>query len=31
MVFEPCYNDIGLCDTPPITPDIPWCQWIPHC
>ena len=24
--FEPCYNDIGLCDTPPIPSDILWYQ-----
>jgi hypothetical protein len=28
---KPGYNDIGLCDTPSITSDILWYQFIPHC
>ena len=28
---QPGYNDIGLCETPSIAPDILWCQLIPHC
>jgi len=27
--MEPGYNDIGLCDTSPITLDILWFQLIP--
>jgi len=28
---EPGYNDTGLSDTSPITSDILWYQFIPHC
>jgi hypothetical protein len=28
---EPGYNDIGLCDTSPITSDVLWHQLIPRC
>jgi hypothetical protein len=28
---EPGYNNIGLCDTPPITSDILWYHLIPQC
>ena len=30
-IVEPGYNDIGLYDTSPRAPDIPWYQLIPHC
>ena len=30
-IVEPGYNDIGLCDTPPIASDILWYQLIPRC
>jgi len=28
---EPCYNDVGLCETSPMASDILWYQLIPHC
>jgi len=30
-VVVPGYNNIGTCDTSPITSGIPWHQFFPHC
>jgi hypothetical protein len=31
LVSKPGYNDISLCETSSITPDILWYQFIPSC